>query len=941
MQKWITCALLILTCSSAASSLWAVKQVTDSAGFFESQVRPILANNCYRCHTGLQSGGLRVDSRENLLKGGHSGPAIVPGNPEASLLIRAVRQISPNLKMPLGGKLKDQEVNDLIQWVAMGTPWPEPALDVKKEVVALLQARCVKCHGGEKPQAGLDLASLEAVNRANRSVVVPGKLDASPLWQAIQQERMPPGEPLAGPERALLRRWIEQGAPGLVTTVQVHWAFRSPQRPSIPRVLHPEGVRTSIDTFLLAALEQKGLSFRPEADRATLVRRISFDLTGLPPTPADIETFVRDQEPDAYKRMVERYLASAQYGERWGRHWLDLAGYADSNGFFTSDSDRPLAYKYRDYVVRAFNEDKPFDRFIQEQIAGDELAGFGPESDVTPEMAALLTATHFLRNAPDGTGESDGNPEELASDRYAVIEGNLQILGSALLGVTLQCARCHNHKFEPITQQEYYQLQAVFKSAYNHDRWLKPNERVQCVGTHADCEANRQQIQAFDRDLKATKESLEGLTKPFRELVLEENLRQLPEDIRIGIRAALDTPEKRRLEEMKLLLKQHESLVQIQGEQLARRFPELSAGYRSLTEAIKKKEEQKPTSLPQVAALTDVTPNPPPHHLLARGNYSNPVRPVEPGVPSVFCTGNNVFQVSILPGQKSSGRRLAFARWLTSPEHPSLARLMVNRIWLHHFGHGLVATPNNFGVSGSQPTHPELLDYLATEFVRSGWSVKAIHRLILMSAAYRQASAMNDRAYELDPENHLLWRYSLRRLEAEAIRDAMLFISGELELKLGGPYTPTRRDKDGQVSVEETAPDARRRSLYLQQRRTQVVSVMEVFDAPDMIPNCPRRGSSTVSLQSLALLNSDFVRARSNTFADRLTQSIPHDAKTRLTLAFELAYGRKPRSSEQAAAEEFLRSQHAYYSGKPDAEKRVWADLCQMLLAGNNFLYVE
>ena len=500
-----------------------------------------------------------------------------------------------------------------------------------------------------------------------------------------------------------------------------HWAFQPPIRPARPKVKNKKWQRNTIDDFVLARLEQKKLSPSKEADRATLIRRLSFDLIGLSPTPQEVDEFVKDKSSDAYEKLVERLLASSHYGERWGRHWLDAAGYADSNGYFNADSDRPLAYKYRDYVVRSLNADKPFDRFIQEQLAGDELCGYQPDGDITPEMEELLIATHFLRNAPDGTGESDGNPPELKVDRYSVLEGNVQILGSAFLGLTIQCARCHDHKFEPVKQAEYYSLQAILRPAFDPEHWLKPNEHVLTVGTRSAREENKRQLEKYDREIKALNESAEGLTAPFRRLVLHENLEEIPEPTRDAIQKALDTKEKQRTEEMKTLVKTNEAVVQIKDEDLLKRYPELAAGFNSLREAIKKREAERPSPLPQIAVLTEPGKELPAHHLLVRGNYASEGVEVPPGVPAVFCSASNSYQPVANAGSKSSGRRLALARWLTSPENPVVARVLVNRVWQQHFGVGLVATVDNLGVTGAKPTHTELLDYLAAEFVQSGW----------------------------------------------------------------------------------------------------------------------------------------------------------------------------------------------------------------------------
>ena len=723
---------------------------------------------------------------------------------------------------------------------------------------------------------------------------------------------------------------------------QNHWAFKPPTRPLTPGIKSKGWPRNTIDHFILSRLEKDGLSPSPEANPRTLIRRLSFGLTGLPPSPQEVEEFVADNSPGAYASLVERLLASPHYGERWGRHWLDAAGYSDSNGYFDADTDRPLAYKYRDYVIRSFNDDKPFDRFIREQIAGDELIGYRPGGDVTPEMVDLLIATHFLRNGPDGTGESDGNPQEQRVDRFSVLEGNVQIIGSALLGLTVQCARCHDHKFEPVSQEEYYQLQAILRPAYDPDKWIKPNDRALTIGTKAQREQNKREIEKFEKESKALKQSLDGLMQPWRKLVLDENLARLPEEEREAVQKALDTKEKERSAKMKELLKTHEALVQIKDEDLVKRFPEVASSYNSLVEGIKGKDARRPIPLPQIAALTEPTNKPPLHHVLVRGNYTKAGREVEPAVPPILCSGKDIFQVT---GQStgSSGRRTALATWLTSAEHPMAARLMVNRIWQHHFGLGIVATPDNFGVTGSRPSHPELLDWLTTEFIRTGWSVKALHRLMVMSATYRQASLSRGpaKASQVDPENRLLWRFPLQRLDGESMRDAMLAISGELERKAGGPYVPKAKTDEGQYVIREEEPGSKRRAIYLQQRRTSPVTFLDLFDGAKMNPNCLQRTASTVPLQSLALLNSDFVRARSKGVARRLLNEAKDDPNKRINFAFELTFGRAATAEERTAAGEFLKSQAAHYSGRSDADLLVLTDFCQMLFAGNSFLYVE
>jgi hypothetical protein len=724
----------------------------------------------------------------------------------------------------------------------------------------------------------------------------------------------------------------------------LHWAFVPPRQPAVPAVRHEELTRTPIDHFLEAALEKKGVSLGPEADRSTLVRRVAFDLTGLPPTPAEITAFKQDPSPGAYERIVEHFLASPHYGERWGKYWLDAAGYADSNGYFSADSDRPLAYHYRDYVIRAFNQDKPYNRFVQEQLAGDELAGVGPGGDVTGEAVELLEATHFLRNAPDGTGESDGNPDEVRIDRFTVLEGNLQNAMNCLLGITIQCARCHEHKFEPIRHDEYYRLQAILYPvypAYGPERWTKPADRVVTIATRTCREEHQHITERLQRQIKALESGLQTIADPLIEQTLEERAPELDAAARSALVKAFRTPQNKRTPEQATLLKKHEQAIKISDDDLAKKFPDYGAVRAEVRKAIAARRKELPPPLEKLAVVMETDPEPPVHHVLYRGQHHVPAAEVQPGIPAALDPQNRFHVDGRPPGQISSGRRLAFARWVTAPDNPLFARVMVNRVWQHHFAAGLVTTPDNLGQSGERPTHPELLDYLATEFVRGGWSIKNLHRLILRSAAYRQTSAWRADGFAADEENRLLWRYPLRRLDAEAIRDAMLAVGGELDPRAGGSYVPTKRAKDGSVVVEESAAGAHRRSVYLQQRRTQVATLLELFDAPVISTTCSLRNTATVPLQSLALLNSEFARARAQAFADRLQREAGAGDDERLNFAYQVSCGREPRAEERAACRKFLTARRASAASESEGERQTWADLCQMILANNAFLYVE
>jgi hypothetical protein len=994
------------------------------------------------------------------------------------------------------------------------------------EVLPLLKVRCVKCHGPIKREGGLNLGTVRGLAAGGESGAAINRAEplASPLWRRVDEGEMPPDEPLAADERERIRRWLTAGAEGLPDVAAdgeeaSHWAF---ERIAPARLAQPDGSPPStspLDRFLEVALQREGLSFSPEADRYALVRRLSFDLLGLPPTPEEIDDFVRDARPDAYERLVDRFLASPHYGERWGKHWLDAAGYADSNGYFNADSDRPLAYRYRDYVVDSLNRDKPFDQFVREQLAGDELAGYRAESEIRPEQVELLVATHFLRNSQDGTGESDGNPDEVRADRYSVLEGTQQIIGSALLGLTLQCARCHDHKFEPVTQVDYYRLQAVLAGAFDPENWLKPNERQAMTASAAEVAAWEARIRQLDERIAALRGEFTEwvrVNRPRGEVVFEDHfdagdnlaLRwtntapgddatggspavqlgsatapgalvkdgtlnlvesggagnrwlstsesfdwaptepgetvQVTFDLvadrvqatdqpaeRIGFYIALndyndnsgspggnilvdgnpqggaaihvDYPgdDSRSAGQIgtsgyrpgrnygvritnsgdgRYLLEQlvddvpEEQAVTLAKEDLppggfgfefccGRSFVvdnvmiERSSKDESSSEAAtaysaeyqKRRKEveaavgdlnRERTDQPgKTAVVFDVSASPPEWFLLVRGNYSQHGAKVEPGVPSVLEEIDNTY--SVLPAAASSGRRLALANWLTRPDSRAaalLARVTVNRVWQHHFGTGICSTPDNLGYSGSPPSHPELLDYLAGEFVRHGWRMKPLHRTIVLSRAYRQSSSPCEEGLKLDPGNRLLWRFPLRRLDAESLRDAALSLSGELDSSIGGSYVATDRSAQGEIVVDEAKPGGRRRSLYLQQRRTQVLSLLELFDTPSIVTNCTRRSSATTALQSLSALNSEFALARARALAGRLAAESPGAAIDR---AFMLAAGRPPDAKERAASERFLAEQRGHYGDGPDGAGRALVDFCQMLLASNSFLYIE
>ncbi len=660
------------------------------------------------------------------------------------------------------------------------------------------------------------------------------------------------------------------------------WSFRPPVRPVVPalRTSHA-ALRTPLDAFLLAALEKKGLTFSPEADRPTLLRRATFDLTGLPPTPQEIDAFLADTRPDAYDRLIDRLLASPRYGERWGRHWLDLAGYADSEGILDADYVRAAAWRYRDYVIRAFNADKPYNRFLKEQFAGDELTdywtAYRTQKELPPDVVEGLTATGYLRCASDTSRPDFTTIKNAPGYYFQTLDDTVKIVSSGILGLTLQCARCHDHKYDPLPQTDYYRMQAIFMSAYRPSQWVPQVQR---------------------RILEAS-EAQEKEAKEFN----------------AKIDAAV-APLKKQIEEVKKQKEQAAKLAE-------------------LTKALQA-EEAKRRVLPEIRAIYDL-PGDAKTLLLKRGDYLTPGPEVRPGVLVALTTPKPFDWKQPAAEAKTSGRRLAFAEWLTQPDHPLTARVLVNRLWLHHFGEGLVATPDNFGRTGSPPSHPELLDWLATEFVREGWSVKRMHKLIMSSTAYRQSSARNVNNQQVDPENRLLWRQRLRRLEAEALRDAILSTSGGLNVQMYGPPVPMVRQGDGEIVTPADATGARR-SVYLQVRRSQPLTLLQVFDQPVIETNCTRRSASTVSSQALTLLNSEFLSRQADAFAARVLREKPDDAAG---YALFLAFGRKATEKERTVLTAFVKEQRVRHAGAANADRRALADLCQMLLSANEFVYID
>jgi hypothetical protein len=827
----------------------------------------------------------------------------------------------------------------------------EPTFE--KDIVPIFQARCWKCHGADKQKGDLDLRSKAAL--LSRGENGPAPIFPSPppslLWALVSADKMPPGkEKLSIKEKVVIKTWLDAGAPAASRTAETgtFWSFRPPVRPPIPLVHNARQVRNPIDAFLLAELEKKGLGFSPEAERATLLRRVYLDLTGLPPSPQEATAFLADGAPDAYERVLEQLLASPRYGERWARHWLDLAGYADSEGILDADYVRSAAWRYRDYVIRAFNSNKPYQRFLQEQIAGDELVdywgAYRTEKTLPPHVVEALTATGYLRCASDTSRPDFVNIKNAPGYYYQTLDDTLKIVGSGVLGLTLECAKCHNHKYDPIPQAEYYRLQAVFMSAYRPAQWVPQVQRRLLEATAAQEQEAKEHNAKVDAVLAGVRKELDLLRQQYGERLFVERLARLPEAIRADVRAALAAPQDKRSEVQKYLADKFQKELRPELKTLLKLLADGYPDYRTKAQELDarlKAEEAKRRTFPEIRALYDL-PGEPKTPLLRRGDYTNPGPEVQPGTLSVLAAARPFAWKSPAKDAKTSGRRLAFAEWLTQPDHPLTARVLVNRLWLHHFGEGLVATPENFGTKGTPPSHPELLDWLACEFGARNGSLKAMHRLMLTSTAYRQSStgASSSQAKAIDPENRLLWRQRLHRIEAEVLRDSVLSVAGSLNEERYGPPVPVQRS--GAEVVASAGAAGLRRSIYLQVRRSQPLTLLQAFDQPVMETNCSRRGVSTVASQALALLNSDFLVQQAEAFAGRVLREAPAQTAEH---AVRLAFCRPATAEERTRLTEFLTAQAARHASAgvttDEAGRRALADLCQMLLSANEFAYVD
>lgn len=705
----------------------------------------------------------------------------------------------------------------------------------------------------------------------------------------------------------------ESKSKGFTAMQKRWWAFQPVMRQEVPPVRAKGWVQNEIDAFILAKLEEKGIQPNPRADKVTLIRRASLAVTGLPPRPEEVQAFLADNSAKAWERVVDRLLASPHYGERWARHWLDVARYADSEGF-KSDETRPNVWRYRDYVIQSFNEDKPYDRFVREQIAGDELY---------PGDANALVAVGFNRHFPD-----ESNAANIMQRRQELLNDITDTVGLAFLAMTVGCARCHDHKFDPILQKDYYRLQAFFANTRIEDgAVLESRER------RAEWERRHQAWMAATADVRA---EIEALLKPKYEAKYQERFSRFPEEIQAVITME---PARRNPYQWQMFHKAKPQITFTEQEIAAMLRGAEKEQYLELKGRLAAFDHLKPEPPAVAQTMIDNGMEAPKTYLLAGGAWNSPQEEVEPGFLSILDPA--AAKIEALPELNSTGRRAALARWLTDPGNPLTARVMVNRIWHYHFGKGIVATPNDFGVMGERPTHRELLDQLAWRFMQEGWSMKKLHKTILMSSTWQQSSQYREEAAAKDPDNKLLWRFHRRRLEAEAIRDSMLHVSGLLNLKMGGPGVfpplPPGVETRGGWKKEEDPDEARRRSVYIFVRRNMRYPMLEVFDLPDTHESCGRRMATVSSMQALELLNNDLVWEWAGAFARRVANDSGLTPEAQVDRAWRLALSRPATDAERRDAVAFLERQEKL-AGSRDA---ALLDFCHMLLNSNEFLYLN
>jgi len=818
----------------------------------------------------------------------------------------------------------------------------------EKDILPILTAKCSKCHFGKKPKGGLDLERRATIVRGGQSgpAIRISAAETSLLFEVVSSDRMPlQGPKLTKEEKGLFRTWINEGA--LAESKEVlevaeakasydaseydYWSFFPPVRPAVPLVAQGNDVSNPIDAFLLEKLQEKELSFSPKASRAVLIRRLYLDLLGVLPTPDEVAEFTGNQAPNAYEQLVDRVLASPHYGERWGRHWLDVAGYSDSAGVLSADQDRQLIWRYRDYVIQALNRDQPYDQFVSQQLAGDELSSYWKHfenSDSLPaDVIEGLAATGFLRTGPDSSRPDFKTIKNVNGlYYYPTIDAQMSILTSSLMGITVKCAKCHNHKFDPLTQKNYYQLQSILMTVYSPEKWIPFRDRKRPIASQKQLDIANARNKEIDAKVASLKKELADFKKTQAKALYQQRLQGISPPIRNDVLAAIGLATGKRNEVQKYLAGKFSQYLRPPADkleaELVKSLPEYKKTIDEKNAAIATQEGRR-MHFDYVYAAYDVKSDPY-TPLLRRGDAQTPGPVVSPGVPEMIKAPQPFDWTPAESGAPTSGRRAALAKWLTQSRHPLTSRVMANRLWLHHFGEGLVSTIEDFGWAGEDPVHQHLLDWLALELEAGNWSLKNLHRLILTSTAYQQVSrnegSLADQAEKVDPQNRLLWRQNLRRLEAEPLRDSILQVAGELQLQMYGSPVPIASRPDGEVVVND-GKLPQKRSIYLRNKRSAPVSMLQLFDQPDIETNCTRRSQSTVPLQALSLMNSDLVTNAATAFADRVLRESPEDP---VGYAFQSAYCRLPSDQERQVLKEFADRQ-ANIHRQSSGAKKVWA----------------
>ena len=961
LLKHVTYLLVLILCPMSM-----LAQLEKKAMNFEDAAKTVLKTKCVACHgSAAAQGGLDLRTVEAVLAGGKSGPAAVAGASAKSLLIDKV----VTGQMPPGkAKLTSAEIDQLRTWIDRGIEAAPVAEVREQDARAVFQARCVTCHGGLRKEGGLDLRTVASRKKGGKSgpALVAGKPEESLLFKRMINGQMPPDKmakdlavelPTEG-ETEKIRAWIAAGArepeempiPAdavVKADAASFWSFKQPMRPQVPRLKNSGQVRNPIDAFLLAKLQAKGLQYSSEADKLALMRRVALDLTGLPPTKGEIAAYEADTAPEAYERLVDRLLASPHYGERWGQHWLDLAGYADSEGFGQDDGVRPYAWRYRDYVIRSMNANKPYSQFLTEQIAGDEMSNdWKGKTVATQETIDRIAATGFLRTVPDPTNSYERG---LLAERMNIIADEVEVLASSVMGLTVGCARCHNHKYDPIPQRDYYRLSAILQSAYDPYEWKSPNKRELPLALEDEVKETAANNAPLEAAIKSLTTQMKKLAEPFRKQALEERMKTLPEGVRGDLKAALDLNAADRTEVQKYLVAKFQSTLEITDRELTRKYPELQTEMQPLQKQVGDLRG-KMRDKPHVRILADNPEHSTPY-LLRRGDPVNFGDPVEAGVPTLFQTiGLKPYQ-AVAPFEGTSGRRLALAQWLTQPNHPLTARVAMNQIWMRHFGRGIVPTVANFGHSGTAPSHPELLDWLATEFEAQGWKLKQMHRMMVTSQAYRQSSLASEGTLKADPENALLTRMPLRRMDAETLYDSLMTAAGRLDTAAYGPASAVEVKADKEVVVK-AGPNGFRRNIYVLHRRQTPVSLMDAFDQPPMTPNCTERRQSNVATQALHMLNGSMTWELARYMAGRVIDDADGDRAQMVRNVYLRAYSRHAADEEvtagMAVIEEFRKEWpkrlEADNGDAPRAANAQWmavANFCHAILNSAEFSFID